>query len=86
MIASEGIEKVGKKVGDFISGAVKKVGKDDSGSKLQEVCELAYNYKLNDEVFNNHIVKRHGANSTYKNKSHFKADKSSPEVILISSH
>lgn len=43
-------------------------------SKLQEVFALADNYVLSDDTFNNHILHRHGPNSTYKNKSHFNAD------------
>lgn len=38
---------------------------------FQEVFDLADNYKLSDETFNNHILDRHGPNSTYGNKSHF---------------
>ena len=41
------------------------------GSKFQEVFDLADNYTLNDETFNNHILDRHGSNSAYGNKSHF---------------
>lgn len=45
-----------------------------SGSKFQEVFDLADNYTLSDETFNNHILDRHGSNSVYANKSHFNAD------------
>ena len=41
--------------------------------KLQEVCDIATNYKLSEDTFDNHILERHGANSTY-NKSHFNSD------------
>jgi len=43
------------------------------GSKFREVFDLADNYKLSDETFNNHILNRHGPNSVYGNKSHFNA-------------
>ncbi len=43
-------------------------------SKLQEVFDVADNYNLSDDTFNNHILKRHGPNSTYRNKSHFNAN------------
>ena len=29
---------------------------------------------MSDDTFNNHILERHGPNSTYNNKSHFNAD------------
>ena len=44
------------------------------GSKFQDVFNLADNYNLSDDTFNNHILDRHGLNSTYGNKSHFNAD------------
>lgn len=50
------------------------VVEDGSGSKIQEVFNLADNYTLSDDTFNNHILDRHGPNSTYGNKSHFNAD------------
>jgi len=45
-----------------------------TGNKFQEVFDLADNYTLSDDTFNNHILDRHGPNSTYRNKSHFNAD------------
>lgn len=45
-----------------------------TGSKFQDVFDLADNYNLSDDTFNNHILDRHGPNSTYGNKSHFNAD------------
>ena len=48
--------------------------KGGSGSKFQDVFNLADNYNLSDDTFNNHILDRHGLNSTYGNKSHFNAD------------
>lgn len=45
-----------------------------SGKKFKEVFELADNYTLSDDVFNNHILERHGPNSTYRQKSHFNLD------------
>lgn len=35
---------------------------------------MADNYTLSDDVYTNHILDRHGPNSTYSNKSHFMAD------------
>ena len=49
------------------------VSKGSNSAKLQEVCDIANNYKLSEDTFNNHILERHGANSTY-NKSHFNSD------------
>ena len=48
--------------------------KSGSGSKFQEIFDLADNYTLSDDTFDNHILDRHGPNSTYGNKSHFNAD------------
>ena len=45
-----------------------------TGSKFQEVFDVADNYTLSDDTFNNHILDRHGPNSTYGNKSHFNVD------------
>lgn len=45
-----------------------------TGSQFQEVFDLADNYTLSDDTFNNHILDRHGPNSKYGNKSHFNAD------------
>ena len=58
-----------------ISESVDESGsKSGSGSKFQEVFDLADNYTLSDDTFDNHILDRHGPNSTYGNKSHFNAD------------
>ena len=54
--------------------AVKSSVRSDRESKLQEVFDLADNYTLSDDTFNNHILDRHGPNSTYRNKSHFDVD------------
>lgn len=40
-------------------------------SKIKEILDVADNYNLSDETFNEHILKRDGPNSLYKNKSHF---------------
>ena len=48
--------------------------KSGSGSKFKDVFDLADNYNLSDDTFNNHILDRHGPNSLYGNKSHFNAD------------
>ena len=45
-----------------------------TGNKLGEVFDLADNYTLTDETFNNHILDRHGPGSTYASKSHFNAN------------
>ncbi|MSS35712.1 PAAR-like protein [Clostridium porci] len=55
-------------------GGSKSGSKSGSGSKFQEVFDLADNYTLSDDTFDNHILDRHGPNSTYGNKSHFNAD------------
>ena len=44
-----------------------------SGNKFQEIFYLSDNYRLSDDTFNNHILNRHGPNSTYRNKSYFNA-------------
>ena len=49
-------------------------GGSGTGNKFQEVFDLADNYNLSDDIFNNHILDRHGPNSTYGNKSLFNAD------------
>ena len=59
---------------DGIEGIGKSGSKSGSGSKFQEVFDLADNYTLSDDTFDNHILDRHGPNSTYGNKSHFNAD------------
>jgi len=43
-------------------------------SKLQEVFDIADNYTLADDVYQNHILDRHGAGSNYINKSQFSSD------------
>lgn len=43
-------------------------------SKFNEVFDVADNYKLSDDVYNNHILDRHGPNSSYGNKSHFNSN------------
>lgn len=48
--------------------------KGGTGSKFQDVFDLADNYNLSDDTFNNHILDRHGPNSAYGNKSHFNTD------------
>ncbi len=44
---------------------------NNSQSKIQEVINIADNYTLSNNTFNNHIIVRHGPNSKLKNKSHF---------------
>ena len=67
-----GEEAIGNPNG--IEGISKSSSKSGSGSKFQEVFDLADNYTLSDDTFDNHILDRHGPNSTYGNKSHFNAD------------
>ena len=61
-----------KETGD--SKGVSEAVEGGAGSKFQEIFDLADNYTLSDDTFNNHILDRHGPNSTYGNKSHFNAD------------
>lgn len=62
------------KAGSEIKKITESGSKSGSGSKFQEVFDLADNYTLSDDTFDNHILDRHGPNSTYGNKSHFNAD------------
>ena len=57
-----------------VGDALESGSKSGSGSKFQEIFDLADNYTLSDDTFDNHILDRHGPNSTYGNKSHFNAD------------
>ena len=78
--AAEDAAKAGKELEGAAKGAESaaedagKVVESGSGSKFQEVFDLADNYTLSDDTFDNHILDRHGPNSTYGNKSHFNAD------------
>ena len=65
------VEEIEKAEG---TGKIKSGSKSGSGSKFQEIFDLADNYTLSDDTFDNHILDRHGPNSTYGNKSHFNAD------------
>jgi hypothetical protein len=47
---------------------------NENTSKLKEIFDVADDYHLSEDTFNNHVLERHGANSTYKNKSCFNAD------------
>ena len=74
--ALDNTKDVAKAVDDM-SGTAKyldDVIESGSGSKFKDVFDLADNYKLSDDTFNNHILDRHGPNSLYGNKSHFNAD------------
>ena len=64
----------GKEAKEADSKAAESGSKSGSGSKFQEIFDLADNYTLSDDTFDNHILDRHGPNSTYGNKSHFNAD------------
>ena len=57
-----------------VGGECDSESESGSGSKFQEVFDLADNYTLSDDTFDNHILDRYGPNSTYGNKSHFNAD------------
>lgn len=48
--------------------------KGGSKSEVQEVFDMADNYTLSEDTFNNHILDRHAPDSAYVNKSHFNAD------------
>lgn len=48
--------------------------KSSKGSKFKDIFDLADNYNLSNDTFNNHILNRHGPNSLYGNKSHFNGD------------
>ena len=87
-MAGKGLKALKNAAGEFIEGFTKKVAKEavennvdelaktasSIGSKLQDVLELASKYSLSDDVYNNHILKLHGPNSVYNNKSHFVED------------
>lgn len=60
--------KTTKNTGEALSDAGK-VTKENS--ELARASEVANNYKLTDEQFNDHILKRHGPNSNYNNRDHF---------------
>ena len=75
--APKGLDGVIEGTGNLTEDAGKVVesgSKSGSGSKFQEIFDLADNYTLSDDTFDNHILDRHGPNSTYGNKSHFNAD------------
>ena len=58
------------------SAEFKVPGSEGTGknSVLQEVFDIADDYKLSDDVFENHILDRHGSKSLYGNKSHFNSN------------
>lgn len=43
----------------------------DNSSAFKDAFNAADNYKLDNDTFVNHILDRHGPNSSYTNKSHF---------------
>ena len=65
---------------DRVKGLDKRVGEAKTNiknpdSQLQKVFDIADDYKLSDDVYNNHIVERHGSGGTsFPNKSKFNAD------------
>ena len=59
---------------DEATGSGKESDKSSSASKIQEVLDIADNYKLSDDTLNNHILDRHGPNSVYRNKSYFNSE------------
>lgn len=46
----------------------------NTGNKLQEIFDVVDDYNLSDDIFNNHILDRHGPNSVCGNKSRFNLD------------
>ena len=70
----DSVEDVGKSAAEDAGKVVESGSKSGSVSKFQEVFDLADNYTLSDDTFDNHILDRHGPNSTYGNKSHFNVD------------
>ena len=76
--AAGAVSRYAKNAEGFVSkGSVSRVGygaESGNRSKFKDVFDLADNYNLSDDTFNNHIVDRHGPNSLYSNKSHFNAD------------
>ena len=69
----DGIANTYSKVKGYIAKTYKYLFSDNKNaeSKFEEVFKLANNYKLSDDVFDNHIMMRHGPESIMKNKSHF---------------
>ena len=47
---------------------------EDTKDWEEKAVDVARNYSLSDDVYVNHILQRHGPESTYKNKSHFNPD------------
>jgi RHS repeat-associated protein len=45
-----------------------------NSSRFNDVFDAADNYKLSNDTYVEHILDRHGPNSTYTNKSHFNSD------------
>lgn len=70
-IAKHFSDDVAKQVDEILKKSLDDVVGGAPTSKFQEVFDLADNYKLSDDTFNNHILDRHGSNSAYSNKSHF---------------
>ena len=62
-VAFYGMDKAVKALEGSLSGGTR--------SRFQEVFDLADNYTLSDDTFNNYILDRHGPYSLYANKSHF---------------
>ena len=47
---------------------------DNDTTPFEEPFNAADNYQLSDDTFNNHILDRHGPNSSYSGKSHFNSN------------
>ncbi len=71
--AADDVAKAGAGAADDVTKAGAGAADDAArvGSKLEEVCDLADNYKLDQAQFDEHILARHGPESTYSGKSKF---------------
>ena len=70
----DGIKSYGNRVKDTFKNAIGGTKGVGNPSKLNEVSDIANNYKLDTKQYQNHIVDRHGPNSTFSNKSRFNSN------------
>ena len=74
-VVESGHSRVEQVDGEFVNAGNGGLGfESGTSSKIQEVFDIADNYNLSDDTFNNHILDRHGPNSAYGNKSHFNSE------------
>jgi hypothetical protein len=73
-VSGKGVEEGAEKAVKVVSEGPGQSINGGRNSKFQEIFDSADNYTLNDNTFINHILDRHGPNSTYANKSHFNSD------------